>query len=74
MGIVPIYQNPPGRPIYMADVHGSKRSAYIQIVTDPTSTGHTSNLWGKCPLYDSNAMGRLISQEIHYWPLDRLEL
>ncbi len=30
--------------------------------------GHTSNLWGKCPLYGSNATGGLISQEIHYQP------
>ncbi len=36
-------------------------------VSNPT--GHTSNLWGKCPLYGCNAMGRLISWEIHYKPL-----
>ncbi len=27
------------------------------------------NLWGKCPLYGSNATGRLISRGIHYRPL-----
>ncbi len=27
------------------------------------------HLWGKCPLYGSNATGWLISQEIHYRPL-----
>ena len=30
---------------------------------------YTSNLWAKCPLYVSNATGRLISQEIQYRPL-----
>ncbi len=36
----------------------------------PNLKGHTRNLWGKCPLYGSNATGGLISQEIHYWPLN----
>ncbi len=31
--------------------------------------GHTSNLWGKCPLCGSNATGRLVSKEIHYQPI-----
>ncbi len=35
----------------------------------PNTRGHTSNLWGKCPLYGGNATGRLISWEIHYRPL-----
>ncbi len=30
---------------------------------------HTSNLWGKCPLYGCNATDRLIYWEIHYQPL-----
>ncbi len=32
----------------------------------PNPKGDTINLWGKCPLYGSNATGRLIFQEIHY--------
>ncbi len=35
------------------------------------STGHTSNLWQKCPLYKGcNATGRPISWEIHYRPFE----
>ncbi len=34
----------------------------------PNTKGHTSNLWGKCPLYGGHATGGLISWEIHYRP------
>ena len=37
-------------------------------------TGHTSNLWQKCPLYGCNATCRLIFWEIHYRPLSGNEV
>ncbi len=40
-----------------------------RVMEVPNPTGHTSNLWGKRPLYSCNATDRLISWEIHYCPL-----
>ena len=45
---------------------------FSRVMELPNPKGHTSNLWGKCPLYGSNATGRLISQEIHYRPLTHM--
>ncbi len=46
--------------------------AYSKASVFRNTKGHTSNLWGKCPLYGGNTTGRLISWEIHYRPFMHL--
>ena len=56
--------------IQIRELHFYPRTPFLHIGIPnrvwSNTKGHTSNLWGKFPLYVGNATGRLIFWEIHY--------